>query len=251
MKKLTILATAVALFALAQNASAQTNLQMFYDLGRGYATTTFEGFYADNWGDTFFFIDHYYATPDDRSASHPIHPNAGSAINGSYFEIERNLNFWKDSDLKDLSLHVEYDGATWGAGVACVGFNYFLHSDDFKNIYNVALMYDYHISYGSASVPLKLTGVWGMQDIFGVEGLRFSGFIDIWGLDSEFANAESPLTPYKTKLSILSEPQLWYNVGKLIGVDNLHFGGEVELSLNFAGHYGFMCNPCIGTKWVF
>jgi hypothetical protein len=245
MKK-TIIATAVAALALAQAASAQTNLQMFYDLGRGYATTTLEGFYADNWGDTFFFIDHYYATQADRKNT-----GAGTAINGSYFEIERNLNFWKDSPLADLSLHVEYDGATWGAGVACVGVNYFLHSDDFKNIYNVALMYDHHIGYGSASVPLKFTGVWGMQDIFGVEGLRFSGFIDIWGLDSQFANPDDILNPYETKLTILSEPQIWYNVGKLIGVDNLHVGGEVELSLNFAGNHGFMCNPCIGTKWIF
>ncbi len=245
MKK-TIIATAVAALALAQAATAQTNLQMFYDLGRGYATTTLEGFYADNWGDTFFFIDHYYATQADRKNT-----GAGTAINGSYFEIERNLNFWKDSPLADLSLHVEYDGATWGAGVACVGVNYFLHSDDFKNIYNVALMYDHHIGYGSASVPLKFTGVWGMQDIFGVEGLRFSGFIDIWGLDSQFANPDDILNPYETKLTILSEPQIWYNVGKLIGVDNLHVGGEVELSLNFAGNHGFMCNPCIGTKWIF
>ena len=43
----------------------------------------------------------------------------------------------------------------------------------------------------------------------------------------------------------------WYNVGKHIGVENLHLGGEVELSLNFAGNYGFMCNPCIGAKWIF
>ncbi|MBQ6199164.1 MAG: DUF5020 family protein [Bacteroidales bacterium] len=245
MKK-NIIATAVAVLALAQAASAQTNLQMFYDFGRGYATTTLEGFYADNWGDTFFFIDHYYATQADRKNT-----GAGTAINGSYFEIERNLNFWKDSPLADLSLHVEYDGATWGAGVACVGVNYFLHSDDFKNIYNVALMYDHHIGYGSASVPLKFTGVWGMQDIFGVEGLRFSGFIDIWGLDNQFANPDDILNPYETKLTILSEPQIWYNLGKLIGVDNLHVGGEVELSLNFAGNHGFMCNPCIGTKWIF
>ena len=249
MRKLIVAAFAV--FALALGAKAQTNLQMFYDLGRGYATTTFEGFYADNWGDTFFFLDHYYATAEDRSDSHPIHPGAGSAINGSYFEIERNLNFWKNSKLADLSLHVEYDGATWGAGVACVGVNYFLHSSDFKNIFNVAVMYDHHIARGYASVPVKFTGVWGMQDLFGVEGLRFSGFIDIWGLDSEFANADDPLNPYETKLSILSEPQIWYNVGKFIGVDNLHLGGEVELSLNFAGNYGFMCNPCLGCKWIF
>ena len=244
MRKLFVAAFAV--FALALGAKAQTNLQMFYDLGRGYATTTFEGFYADNWGDTFFFIDHYYATKADRD-----NVGAGSAINGSYFEIERNLNFWKDTKLADLSLHVEYDGATWGAGVACVGVNYFMHSDDFKNIYNVAVMYDHHIGYGTASVPVKFTGVWGMQDIFGVEGLRFSGFIDIWGLDSQFNNPDDPLNPYETKLTILSEPQLWYNVGKFIGVDNLHLGGEVELSLNFAGNYGFMCNPCLGCKWIF
>ena len=247
MKKFLFFAAAsFAAFAVNFNASAQTNLQMFYDLGRGYATTTFEGFYADNWGDTFFFIDHYYATADDRQT-----PGAASAFNGSYFEIERNLNFWKDSKLADLSLHVEYDGATWGAGVACVGVNYFMHSDDFKNIYNVAVMYDQHMGFGSASVPVKFTGVWGMQDIFGVEGLRFSGFIDIWGNDSVFANANDPLNPYETKFSILSEPQIWYNVGHLFGVDNLHVGGEVELSVNFAGNYGFKCLPCIGTKWIF
>lgn len=245
MKKTIIVA--VAALALAHVASAQTNLQMFYDLGRGYATTTFEGFYADNWGDTFFFIDHYYATSADRAGSALV-PPASSAINGSYFEIERNLNFWKDSPLADLSLHLEYDGATWGAGVACVGVNYFMHSDDFKNIYNVAVMYDHHIARGSASVPVKFTGVWGMQDIFGVEGLRFSGFIDIWGNDNSFIVDGNNKD---TKLSILSEPQLWYNVGKLIGVENLHVGGEVEFSLNFAGNYGFMCNPCIGTKWIF
>ena len=247
MFKKSILTVAVATLAFAFTAKAQTNLQLFYDLGRGYATTTFEGFYGDNWGDTFFFIDHYYATSADRAGSALVSP-ASSAVNGSYFEIERNLNFWKDSKLADLSLQVEYNGATWGAGVACVGLSYFLHSADFKNIYTVALMYDYHISRGYASVPVKFTGVWGMNDIFGVEGLRFSGFIDIWGNDSSFVVDGNNKD---TKLSILSEPQLWYNVGKLIGCDNLHVGGEVELSLNFAGMYGFHVLPCLGTKWIF
>ena len=90
-----------------------------------------------------------------------------------------------------------------------------------------------------------------MQDIFGVEGLRFSGFIDIWGNDNSFDTDGDFVTDKDTKLSILSEPQLWYNVGKLFGVDNLHVGGEVELSLNFAGMLGFHVLPCIGTKWVF
>ena len=43
-------------------AKAQTNLQTFYDFGkdRQYLTTTFEMFKPDKFGDTFFFIDHYY-----------------------------------------------------------------------------------------------------------------------------------------------------------------------------------------------
>nr|MCR4844075.1 DUF5020 family protein [Bacteroidales bacterium] len=49
----------------------------------------------------------------------------------------------------------------------------------------------------------------------------------------------------------ISEPQIWYNVGKFIGVPNLNIGGEVELSVNFAGYDGFYARPCIGTKWVF
>ena len=82
----------VALAAMAVlGAKAQTNLQVFYDLGRQYATTTFEMFKGDKWGDTFFFIDHYYTTADQRDLG------AASAANGSYFEIERGLNFWQES----------------------------------------------------------------------------------------------------------------------------------------------------------
>lgn len=233
MKKF-ILTAAFAALVFAQGAKAQTNLQTFYDFGRGYATTTFEMFKSDNWGNTFFFIDHYYPTSADRNAS------ARSAMNGSYFEIERALNFWSDSDLKDLSLHLEYDGSTWGNGVFCVGANYFIHSDDFKNTLNLYLMYEYMNGYGTTDTPLKATAVWGLQDFLGVQGLRFSGFMDIWGNNSIFVDGST------AKFSLLTEPQLWYSIG-----EHLNLGGEVEISYNFAGNKGFMCNPCIGTKWVF
>jgi len=244
MKTKFVFAAAVAALALSANANAQTNLQMFYDAGRGYATTTFEMFKGDNWGNTFFFIDHYYATADDRE-----NLGAGSAINGSYFEIERCLNFWQNTKLGNLSLQVEYDGATWGAGVGCVGLNYFMHSKDFKNTWNIALLTFKNIGYGSATTPVKLSGVWGNQDIFGVAGLRFSGFFDLWGNDSTFIHSD--LTTSETKVSFLSEPQLWYNVGRFFNCENLNVGGEVELSYNFAGHEGFMCNPAVGIKWIF
>lgn len=245
MKKVFILA-ALAAMSLAQTAKAQTNLQVFYDAGRGYATTTFEMFKGDNWGSTFFFIDHYYATKDDREGG------AASAINGSYFEIERCFNFWSGSALKDLSFQVEYDGADWGAGIFCFGPNYFMHSDDFKNTFNVALLYDVHVGYSSADTPIKFSGVWGMQDLFGVAGLRFSGFIDVWGNNQYcFPKDGGMLDGQETKFSILTEPQIWYNVGQFFGCENLNIGGEVELSYNFAGRLGFMCNPCVGMKWIF
>ena len=167
MKKSFFFAAAAAALALSQTAGAQTNIQTFYDFGRGYATTTLEMFKGDSWGNTFFFVDHYYATADQRADQ-----GCASAINGSYFEIERNINFWQDSALGALSAMVEYDGSTWGAGIFCVGASYFLHSDDFKNTYTLALLYDQHIGYGSANVPVKFSGVWGMQDLLGVKGLR-------------------------------------------------------------------------------
>ena len=88
-----------------------------------------------------------------------------------------------------------------------------------------------------SDIPMQFTAVWGMDNLLGVKGLRFSGFIDFWW-------------EHDTSIMI-SEPQLWYNIGQHIGVDNLNIGGEIEFSNNFAGYDGFAVRPCIGTKWNF
>ena len=212
-------------------AKAQTNLQTFYDFGkdRQYLTTTFEMFKPDKFGDTFFFIDHYYNPFNKNFSQKDADGNRlGGAVNGSYFEIERGLNFWQDSAWKDFSLHVEYDGSTWGAAIACVGAKYFFH---------------FHIGVGKADVPLKVTGVWGLNNLFGVEGLTFKGFADFWGNNNTWGDET-------TKFSFLTEPQLWFNLGQVFD-NHLDIGGEIELSYNFAGNKGFMCNPCAGLRWVF
>lgn len=227
-----LLAAAFAVLFFAQGAKAQTNLQTFYDFGkdRQYVTTTIEMFKGDEYGDTFFFIDHYFGQE-----------NAGnSAINGSYFEIERGINMWQDSNLKDLSALIEYDGSTWGSGILCVGAKYFFHSDDYNNTFTAALLYDAHFGGLDPDVPIKFSGVWGFNDLFGAKGLCFKGFFDIWGNKSVYTDLSS------TDFSFLSEPQLWYAVG-----EHLNLGGEIELSYNFAGNKGFMCNPCLGIKWNF
>lgn len=229
MKKALVIAALAALF-LGQNAKAQTNVQLFYDFGkdRNYVTATLEGFYTDKGGDTFFFSDFYFSNQK----------NVYGASNGVYFEVERGLNFWHDSALKDFSLHLEYDGATWGQSMACFGVKYQFHNEDFSRFFTVQLMYD--LMFGqSATTPIKLSGVWALNNLFGAKWLTFKGFFDVWGLDNNWGATS-------TKWTFLTEPQLWFKVAP-----HLDLGAEVECSVNFAGHEGFMCNPCLGARWTF
>ena len=230
---------AVAALALGATVHAQTNFQTFYDFGRKHFTTTLEGFHQDNWGNTFFFIDYDYNNKDGNRVISP---------NNTYFEIARCLNFWGDTALAPLSLQVEYNGGfgTWGNlnGVPGVGYgafpvnsafltgvDWFLHSGDFKNTLNLKLLYKHFVGL-PCKVPMQFTAVWGLQDLFGLSGLRFSGFVDFW-CEHDY-------------LVVLSEPQLWFQL-----FDHFNIGGEVEFSYNFAGMEGFHVMPCIGTKWVF
>ncbi len=240
MKK--ILFVAAMLLGTVSYVNAQTNIQEMYDFQRGHLTTTIEGFYADDWGSTFFFNDIY-------------HPTDGGAIapTGYYTEIARALNFWKNTSLADFSLHVEWNGGEFANNAWLFGVEYFLHSADFRNTFTFELMYK-NIQKAEDNVPLQFTFVWGMKDIFNVKGLSFSGFLDIWGEKTNWGTET-------TDWVILSEPQIWYNIGQHFGCPNLNVGGEIELSYGFAGgwHSGadfpknkdFSVAPCLGIKWVF
>ncbi|MBR4233204.1 MAG: DUF5020 family protein [Bacteroidales bacterium] len=242
-----LIAVAFATAAFAQGAMAQTNLQTFYDFGknRGHFTTTLEGFYGDNWGNTFFFIDYDYNLRDaDDNVQAP---------SGSYMEIARCLNFWQETAVAPFSLQVEYNGLVGVNQNFLFGVDYFVHNADFSNTFNFKLLGKTFSRGAKSDLPLQFTFVWGMQDIFGIEGLRFSGFADIWG-EKVFAFAEDPTSDKFLKernFVFISEPQLWYNVGQHFGCPNLHVGTEIELSCNFAGYDGFKVRPCLGTKWVF
>lgn len=249
MSKKVFFAVAIATLGLAQAAQAQTNLQTFYDFGknRNHFTTTLEGFYNDNWGNTFFFIDYDFNAKNDKGVN--------QSVSGSYMEIARCLNFWHNTPVDFLSLHVEYNG---GVGFPSqnflFGLDFFVHSNDFKNTFNFKTLYKTFSGGATSKLPVQFTFVWGMQDLFGVQGLRFSGFVDVWGEDVVNFNECNFATGENVKnrgIVMISEPQIWYNVGQWFGVPNLNIGGELELSLNFAGYDGFYARPCIGTKWVF
>lgn len=241
------------LLGLMSYANAQTNIQEMYDFNRGHFTTTLEMFQADNWGSTFFFTDIY-------------HPSAATAPTGYYTEIARALNFWQSTSLAPLSLHVEWNGGQFANNCWLFGVEYFLHNSDFSNTFTFELMYK-AIEGQTNNIPVQFTFVWGMNNLFGVKGLLFSGFLDVWGENINwFVEDNSQLLGFRTeetKLVILSEPQLWYNIGQHFNCGNLYLGGEVELAYNFAGGWkpfdsvlgnvnkGFTVAPCLGLKWIF
>ena len=89
----------------AMSAMAQ-NVQLHYDFGRmayksldksegndgrAVLTSTVEMFRPDKGGSTYFFVDMDY--------------NKG--VSGAYWEIAREFNFWQNSKLNWLSVHVE------------------------------------------------------------------------------------------------------------------------------------------------
>lgn len=249
MTKKTVLAVAIATLAFGQLAKAQTNIQVFYDFGkdRKHVTTTVEGFYNDNWGNTFFFIDHDFNNRVDQKIISP---------NGTYMEIARCLNFWQNVPvLNGFSLQVEYNGGIYNKyainSAFLAGIDYFVHSKDFKNTFNFKVLYK-HIVGVHSQVPMQFTFVWGLQDLFGAKGLRFSGFADFWWQDHDlYYDHKGDILGASSKIVFLSEPQLWYNVGQWFGVNNLNIGGEVELAFDFGSAKGFWARPCAGIKWVF
>lgn len=239
--------TAFALLPL--SLSAQTNIQVLYDFGadRKHVTTTLEGFYNDNWGNTFFFVDHDYSARDGE--------NRVYAPGGTYLEVARCLNFWRNSALAPISLQVEYNAGVYRGyeinNAFLAGLDLFLHDKNFRNTFNVKALYK-SIVHTAQQLPLQFTFVWGLQDLFGAKGLNFSGFADFWWEDHLlFTSRTGEIVPEISHVVFISEPQLWYNVGRHIGVDNLNIGGEVELSFDFGVAKGFRARPCLGLKWVF
>ena len=283
MKRIAFLCVSVLIAASLYAIDA--DLQVFYDFGsKGTAvanqrsnrvTTTVELFHPDAWGSTFFFFDMDYSI--NKSNDNPQDPK--NSPFGTYWEITRSFNFWKESKAKDLSLHLEYNGGlgvfggkvvAGGYGInhaVLVGPEYFLHTPDFKNTFTLQLLFKYIADdYNMWNVktdgewktqkgnmaPLQFTFIWACQDFCTLPGLTFSGFLDIWGQKLNVLDGKTGTytDPTKQSFVFISEPQLWYSIGQWFKCPNLCIGTEIEFSYNFTGA-GFMCNPCAGIRWLF
>lgn len=226
--------TAAVILISAAAANAQ-NIQMHYDFERGCVTTTVEMFRPDGAGSTYFFVDMDY-TPK---------------VSGAYFEISRELCFWQDTDMNWLSAHVEYNGGlntaagsfnnAWLAGVTYSG-----HSADFSKTWSLTAAYKAipgTIGLDGNRQPhnFQITGVWNLD--FFDHWISFNGFFDVW----------KEARPWQgTEFIFMSEPQLWVNLNKVKGWENINLslGAEVELSANFVAK-GLHALPTIGAKWTF
>ena len=234
MKKLIqILVVGFAIFQ-ATDAKAQ-KLELFYDPGRGCATSTVEMFRPDDFGSTFFFVDMDYAPK----------------MTGAYWEIAREFCFWKDTQMSWLSAHIEYNGGlssaagmfnnSWLAGATYSG-----HSADFSKTWSLSAMYKIipgTIGLNGARQPhsFQITGVWGIE--FANGWCSFSGFADFW---------REPRIWQNTNFIFITEPQIWLNLNKIDGWEkiNLSVGAELECSVNFFKK-GFKMLPALGVKWTF
>lgn len=103
---------------------------------------------------------------------------------------------------------------------------------------------------------MQFTAVWDMQDLFDLPGLRFCGYADFWWQHHLLTVDEKGVTMAQkdwqfSNVVFLSEPQLWYNLGQWIGLDNFNIGGEVELSFDMGSLRGFWIRPRAGIQWVF
>lgn len=233
MKRCLVLCVAVILSA-STYINAQ-NVQLHYDVGRNCATSTVEMFRPDSFGNTFFFVDMDYSPK----------------VYGAYWEIAREFNFWQQSKVSWLSVHVEYDGGlsneagsfnnAWLAGLTYSG-----HSKDYSRTWSLSAMYK--IIPGTVDAMgrsqihnFQITGVWNIN--FAKGWCDFNGFVDVWREVRAWQN---------TKYIFIAEPQLWVNLNKIKGWDkvNLSIGSEVELSYNFVAP-GFKVMPTVALKWTF
>jgi hypothetical protein len=204
-------------------------------LGRNAATTTVEMFRPDSGGSTFFFVDMDYSPK----------------VSGAYWEIAREFNFWQQSKVSWLSVHVEYNG---GLNTVAGSFNNYIlagltysgHSKDWSKTWSITASYKVipgTIALNGEKQPhnFQITGVWNLD--FFDHWLSFNGFADFW----------REARPWQgTKFIFITEPQLWVNLNKIEGWEkiNLSVGTEIEMSCNFV-QKGFKVMPTAALKWTF
>jgi hypothetical protein len=168
----------------------------------------------------------------------------------AYLEFARSFMFWPKTDFKDISLHAEFNGflnmdnCNW-----LFGLDYTLPT---KDLFRISLLYKTFNGNTGSNLPLQLTFMWDMKDLFGISGLEFRGVVKGWGEEiSYWYNESDPKNLPTANFALKATPQLWYSVGQFFGWDGLSAGGELELTVNYFGYYGFRARAFTGLRFSF
>ncbi len=184
-------------------------------------------FKPDSFGSTYFFVDMDYDMD-----------NGGVKL--AYTEIARNIKIGKIP----VEFHVEFNGGNFVSGtnnfggyIARAWIGGVNYPFAIGNVFCSA-MAGYKNIYGTQNgADFQITGTWFTNLLN--NKLTLTGFIDIWSEDKAGTSEK--------KMVILTEPQIWYNVTRNLGI-----GGEIEISKNFITTDGdFDIMPAVGLKWNF
>lgn len=160
-----------ALLVLACIGVRGQDIQEMYDVNRGHLTTTLEYFDIDPWGYTFLFTDIYHAGLFGPAPSHPTE---------FYTEIGHTFCPKFSGAWGGLGLHGEWNGGNYAANCWLIGPEYQIASGEGSSTFTFQAMYK-HICNGERNRPVQFTFVWDLPCLFGVKGLHFCGFLDVWG----------------------------------------------------------------------
>ena len=238
MKRLLVVTIALA---LSHAALAQTDLRCVYNFASGSsaASAIVESWSTDGWGDS-------YLNSGIGVTSSPF------GLAGGYMDFARNFNFWHNVPvLKDFSLQAEFNGRSFtGNYNALFGLSYTVPMQ--KNVLRASVLYKTFSGGAISLLPMQVTLLWRIYDVFGARGLDFRGTVRGWGEVTQYWYGDAnPKAAAPGIMTIVAEPQLWYAVGQFLGAGNLSLGGEVELSYNWLGRSGFHARPSAGIKIQF
>ncbi len=191
-------------------------------------------FRTDAGGSTFFFVDFDYSPK----------------VTGAYWEFAREFNFWQNSKLSWLSVHIEYNGGLTNTisynNAFLGGLTYSGHSANLTKFWSLSAMYK--------AIP-------GMKDVFGrsqVHTFQITGVCEInfakrWCTFCSYFDFSREVSAWQeTEYIFVTEPQIWVNLNKIKGWENvnLSLGSELKLSANYI-EKGLYAMPAVGVKWTF
>ena len=230
-------------------------LEEMYDINRRHCVTTVNALYRTPRHAAMLHADIY----------HPFAPNRGLSMlakAGYTFHFKPRLGGW--------GIHAGWEGAqfgdlrqdVWNAYMVGVEYERFRPNG---HMYHFRLLYRYSSNIG---IPIFFSFDWDIPRLFGIKGLSFCGYLDIWGDEYYYGGEDGGAKGQLGSLRL--EPQVWYNLSHLWSSQGKdHYMGREGLGVFFklpinyynpgGWHYGdtyyrngyLNATPCLGLRWDF